>query len=88
MTTSPNPNRPSRSATEVKLLITAASLAATLGGWVILARAEKLPVAQARTTAPAQSSGRSVASNPAQPGPTLRVVTAPPAPVAITRSSR
>ncbi len=71
----------------IKLLITAASIAATLGGWAALASQERSQtpgVAVVSTPQPA-ASGQLALRNQAAPR-MLRRVTA--APVTITRSSR
>lgn len=72
----------------VKLLITAASIAATLGGWAALASQERSPssaVAVVSTPQPPVSSQPALRSLAAPRA--LRRVTALP-PIAITRSSR
>ncbi len=89
--------RPASSAPGVKMLLTTGALAATMGGWAVLTVKQVQP-----TTAdqPPPVVALSPAQPTAPPGRTaqlpasLRVVTAPPAasvppaPLAITRSSR
>jgi hypothetical protein len=53
MTSAKSSKKPATSAPGVKLLITAASLAATLGGWAVISAQEPKPAA-APTLAPAQ----------------------------------
>lgn len=95
MTHPRSPRRSPPGAPGMKLLISAVSLAATLAGWAVLVGREADP---ATTTPPSPATrlagapgvriaGAQVARNSAAP-PSLRVVAAPPVPVARTRSSR
>ena len=79
----------------VKLLLTASALAATLGGWAVLAAGEHnaamaAPPAVVEMISPTQG----VIGSAPQIQPPLRVVTAPPVsvgpsnPITVTRSSR
>jgi len=87
--------RSAPSAPGVKMLITAASLVATLGGWALLsgkeAGAAVASVPSPTVIAPAQpslpASNQPVVQPAPRRAPSLRMVTAPP-PVTRTRSSR
>lgn len=86
--------------TEVKMLISAVAIGATLGGWAVIGNAAR----EAQLQAQSQPSGPVPVAQPAAPLPTRtapsggtqagpRIVTAPPRvvqppPLVITRSSR
>lgn len=98
--TKPNRTAGARASSGANLLITAGALAATLGGWYVLANAEQpaaqsggVPAAQAELApVPTLVPPPDIGALPAQPAPpaagrSLRSVSRP-APVARTRSSR
>jgi hypothetical protein len=79
----------------VKLLLTASALAATLGGWAVLAAGQSQAVVSAQPPVLATASPAQVHTGPApQIQPTMRVVSVPPdavgpqAPIAVSQSSR
>lgn len=77
---------PKQTVGDVKLLLTALALAATLGGWAALSQSD-LAASADRSFSPAEAAPP--ASRPVRPG--LRSVALPPnapAPIAMTRSSR
>jgi hypothetical protein len=98
MKSSRNSKRAASGAPGVNMLITAAALAGTLGGWVLLASGQARAQANAAATPVAAVSQLDPSvTNPVvqpQPTPSLRVVTVPRdavgprRPVTITRSSR
>ena len=82
-----------KSGTGIKAIIMAASLAATIGGWGVLAIGQVNDTVAALQQSPAlvQSSGTTIQNNSTNQATTLRQVTIPatqPRAIARTRSSR